>query len=514
MNQHKWALQVTDNKLIKQIKTQLENEKLISKVSKITRQQDNSFLIPLSITSPDQLPSHFQNHGLISVSTADEINKNDSTFHKNTCSSIISQILDSPDIKLPPGVSKQQLIDSFPHRYQLYEPLILFSAGTLSNNPLWSPLLHSQGSSNSLKFFSLLCEKFSSLNKSQTFTHVAENAPISDKNDILRLPSKIIPLYPLNSSDKATDFDNLWVHTTQNGIHQTWSPAHTMFSRGNIKEKARVLKFAKETINLYSAAYNNNGKGDDNNNIFLQKNEKYRLALVQWEGRPMAVDMYAGIGYFTFSYLKAGFSAVLCWELNPWSIKGLLMGSGLNGWDSQLFVTQTEKEDESGSSNENDPINPVTRFDKKLFAKFLYSDSSRTKKNNKIAVFQEDNIMSLERIKSAVEEYKRQHQTVYSPLIAHINLGLLPTTNLAWPTAVEIALYSSAPQVYLHIHANLSPNEMDPWIESTIKQLQSLIKTLSEETTKSLVSFIHLEKIKTYAPGVWHICGDFLIDKN
>lgn len=86
------------------------------------------------------------------------------------------------------------------------------------------------------------------------FTHVAENAPIADENDILRLPSKILPLYPVPDTtcmNQSADFDNLWVQTTQNGIRQTWAPGHTMFSRGNIKEKARVLEFAKAAVSQY-----------------------------------------------------------------------------------------------------------------------------------------------------------------------------------------------------------------------------------------------------------------------
>ena len=61
---------------------------------------------------------------------------------------------------------------------------------------------------------------------------------------------------------------------------QTWAPKHTMFSRGNIKEKARVLNLAKQpTAGLEPGLENTDP-----------------------EARTMAVDLYAGIGYFTFSY--------------------------------------------------------------------------------------------------------------------------------------------------------------------------------------------------------------------
>ena len=50
-----------------------------------------------------------------------------------------------------------------------------------------------------------------------------------------------------------------------------------------------------------------------------------------WErslGKSVLWDLYAGIGYFAFSYAKAGVGKVLCWEINPWSVDGLRRGAG------------------------------------------------------------------------------------------------------------------------------------------------------------------------------------------
>ncbi|RPB09149.1 hypothetical protein P167DRAFT_608253 [Morchella conica CCBAS932] len=68
-----------------------------------------------------------------------------------------------------------------------------------------------------------------------------------------------------------------------------------MFSRGNITEKARVL----------------------------------RLPHIRGQ---QVVDLYSGIGYFAFSYAKASAARVWCWEVSPWSVEALRRGAGENGW--------------------------------------------------------------------------------------------------------------------------------------------------------------------------------------
>src|SRR5690606_7844083 len=140
-------------------------------------------------------------------------------------------------------------------------------------------------------FYSALCTATGT-------SHLAINAPIS-ASDHVRKPSSLTPLFgdfgTTSYQDKKFN-EALWVKTTQNGIHQTWAPVFTMFSRGNVTEKARVLRF--EDV----------------------------------KGRDVA-DLYAGIGYFTFSYVKARAKRVFCWEINPWSVEALCRGARLNRWD-------------------------------------------------------------------------------------------------------------------------------------------------------------------------------------
>lgn len=433
-----WALRLADSALVKPTKSALQHAHLLSKAAKISSPAQGTFLLPLDVPADmaqaevaarlaPVLPDHHSTLDVVSIDSPEASGQS----LKDVLPAIFARVLLHGDAAYSHDARLAALVAQLdvPTRYQVYEPLVLFTAGALTKSAAWQTLL-ADYPRFAAQVFAQLLAALSGAAHSATLTHVAENAPIVDETDILRLPSRIRPLHPADSAA----FAGLWVHATQNGIRQTWSPLHTMFSRGNIKEKARVLAFAKATAQQLSPV------------------------------RPVAVDMYAGIGYFTFSYAKAGFAAVFCWELNPWSVKGLLKGAALNHWAGRQ-VTADEKMELTNTPPE-------------------------------ILVFNEDNVLAYERLAASFAP-----QTLP---IAHINLGLLPSTNLAWPTAVAIALFSSLPQVHLHVHANLAPEEMEPWCTATQTALQALAKD-------STVHFEHLEKIKTYAPGVWHVCGDFAI---
>ena len=91
-----------------------------------------------------------------------------------------------------------------------------------------------------------------------------------------------------------------------------------MFSRGNIREKARILQLTREGL----------------------------------EGRKLeqssAVDLYAGIGYFAFCYAKAGISRVVCWEINPWSVEALRRGAEGNKWGAKIIRNAVVEEPGDG----------------------------------------------------------------------------------------------------------------------------------------------------------------------
>lgn len=462
-----WIVCVNDKRRVKEVKTELETLGIIDKTRKIEN-DGTVFRVPV-LKNPgfDEARVPWV-HVVCETAAGGTRVRGDLRSRMPTLLAGIDEVSEE---------LVEKLLDQCPTRYQLYDPLILFSAGSFTKSEAWTEFLALPGS---VTFFERLVKAYSTA--SCVYTHVAENAPIVEES-VMRRPSKIKFIYPSSTVDDNDDhdvevdgdenddtFSTLWVHTSQNGIHQIWSPAHTMFSRGNIKEKARILRLALETTKKYKPAPNS-----------------------PWT-RPVAVDMYAGIGYFSFSYLKAGFGPVFCWELNPWSVQGFLKGAAMNNWSTTLV-----KDDKY-------------LFDPKGQAQTLF-------------IAQKDNSVAFDALMSSWSLPDNKLLESPSPPISHINMGLLPSTNLSWPTVSKLVRFSSSSSVLLHVHANLSLDEMEDWSKATVEEFQSLMDGLkkanqfsdgysSNNSLSYSVTFSHLEKIKTYAPGVWHICADIGIEKS
>ncbi|KAI1471035.1 S-adenosyl-L-methionine-dependent methyltransferase [Daldinia caldariorum] len=273
----------------------------------------------------------------------------------------------------------------------------------------------------------------------------ADHAP----ENILRSPTGLRILHgdfgPAPAEDTAPDFERgFWASTRQNGVFQTWAPRWTMFSRGNIKEKARLLNFRD------------------------RKDVEER----QSQEDAWAVDLYAGIGYFTFSYAKLGMR-VLCWELNPWSVEGLRRGAVGNGWSVRVV------------KDEHDLALPM---------KEVVSGSEQ------IIVFLEDNRRAAQRIREL------------SKLdISHVNCGLLPTSDASWKDAWEIATRNKAEKAWLHLHENVGVADIEKRKED-IEQYFSELTT--HDNSGSSARIEHTELVKTFAPGVWHCVFDLYITRS
>jgi tRNA wybutosine-synthesizing protein 2 len=235
------------------------------------------------------------------------------------------------------------LADSFPLGYSIYPPLLLLPPNAFSSAS-WKTLLSIHPATSPL-----LTPLWTHLATSMNVSHIAINSPIpltsqsSGNENILRSPSNIQPLHgdfgpvptarTLACPTQADFGEALWVSVTQNGIYQTWAPMYTMFSRGNIREKSRILN--------------------------LPTNEKE-----DGDGEGV-VDMYAGIGYFALSYRKSGKKPIVCFELNPWSIEGLRRGVIGNNWSYTILDPQS-------STN---PANPAPHVDD---VDFIISPTSNT----------------------------------------------------------------------------------------------------------------------------------------
>ncbi|OQO00206.1 hypothetical protein B0A48_13993 [Cryoendolithus antarcticus] len=287
-------------------------------------------------------------------------------------------------------------------------------------------------------------------------THIAVTKPIppqvdgdDSQDNVVRSPSKFMPLYgafgreTCESPPIQDDFNKAyWVTAKQNGVFQTWAPRWTMFSRGNISEKARILELPAVASAVAEGV--EDGRGCT------------------------AVDLYAGIGYFVFSYLKAGVSKVLCWDLNPWSTEGLRRGADANKWRA---VTH-----DGGSGIDHMATNDA-----------------------RLLIFNESNEHATARL-----ETLRTHL----PPVRHVNCGLLPTSRGSWTTA--FAVLDPTAGGWVHVHENFELSEIVDRAEGVRKEFQRMHDT-TDYPEHAEVVLEHINRVKTYAPGVFHVVLDIYI---
>ncbi|EFW19332.1 hypothetical protein D8B26_007571 [Coccidioides posadasii str. Silveira] len=371
------------------------------------------------------------------------------------------------------------LISSLPKRYTIYPPLLLLPQNTFNSDPHWKRLLSSFKQDQLNTLYACIAAAFSA----QGVTHIATNAPIaltkgdSGDENRMRSPTGVTPLYgdfghlPADpdtgkeENPSASDLQSaFWVQAVQNsGIIQIWAPLFSMFSRGNIIEKARILGAASTFEGLTEA----------------ELGQKLKDIAV--------VDMYAGIGYFVFSYLKRGVGRVWAWELNGWSIEGLKRGAQANCWK-----IKSVRVDSSGS---------VEGLDELIEG---LSDEDR------VVAFHGDNRFAA-RILSQVKERLERKGAWKS--IRHVNLGLLPTSQDSWEGAV--GLLDHKYQGWAHVHENVAVDDIDEKSDYIVHEFESLLqsarKTRPSSSSNSAVECRAVERVKTYAPGVMHCVFDIRV---
>lgn len=351
--------------------------------------------------------------------------------------------------------------------YTVYPPMLLLPPTALSR------YLGDDKFSNQLpRLYKSLCEAFKT-------SHIALNGPISASSsgesvqdsilesqsatipNILRSPTGLTPLFgdfgpalPAGHTPIAADFEAaFWCTSKQNAIFQTWAPRYAMFSRGNISEKARIQRLA-------SSACQNNPKGPCASYVSEQST---------------AVDLYAGIGYFAFSYAKAGVAKVLCWEINPWSVKGLEKGARVNRWSTRTF----HRAEDDNAVLEN-----------------------AMEKEHRIFIFEENN-------ENAINRIKRIRDLI--PPIRQVNCGYLPSSKDSWKTAV--AALDPREGGWIHAHENIAKRDIEQRKCEIVNTFTDLVKEVHgpDDVINRLVSCEHLERVKSYAPGVIHCVLDIAV---
>lgn len=296
----------------------------------------------------------------------------------------------------------------------------------------------------------------------QTRTAAPATTTTTTTTNILRSPTALTPLHgrfgpllpathPPTPQDLASAF---WCRAQQNGIHQVWAPRYTMFSRGNITEKARILHMAVTNTNVMTVRNKQtwNGHADT-------------AAEPEWS----AVDLYAGIGYFAFSYVRRGAAVVLCWEINPWSVEGLRRGARANGWPEATVINSDDADDGA--------------------------------RMGKLVVYAEDNRYAAERI-------ERLRPRI--PPVRHVNCGFLPTSYPSWQVAVRVL--DSLDGGWIHVHENIAVTDIAERARGIVGLIQSYVATTPRPVPEQwTVSCPHIERVKSYAPGVLHCVLDICI---
>ncbi|KAA8652511.1 hypothetical protein EYZ11_002647 [Aspergillus tanneri] len=369
------------------------------------------------------------------------------------------------------GLSPDTLLSSLPKRYTIYEPMLLLPVNALSSPPAWSALYQSFSDEEKQSLFALIAQAFSHMGVS----HVAINAPIAltdiqGQENRMRSPAGLVPLYgdfgPLPSEDEdengqPTEADlqlAFWVRTVQNhGIVQIWSPLYTMFSRGNITEKARILGYGTVFEGLDADFL----KGDTVGDIDV-------------------IDMYAGIGYFVFSYLKRGVNRVWGWEINGWSVEGLRRGCIENGWGCKVVRVR-----EDGSLSETIP-----------------SLVEGLQDSDKVVIFHGDNRFAAD-ILLGIAEHLKARRSLNS--IRHVNLGLLPSSSAAWSNACKMIDVQKGG--WIHVHENVDVQKIEEKKEEIACEMGRLRAQVLDIRSVA-VKCRHVEHVKTYAPGVMHCVFD------
>lgn len=366
----------------------------------------------------------------------------------------------------------EESVSSLPKRYTIYEPMLLLGPNAFTHPPSWCSLYETLDHDQRQALYASIASQFARYG----VTHIAVNAPIvlkdsrGDENR-MRSPVGLVPLYgdfgpPAlkdgeDSQPSEVDFEQaFWVRTIQNhGIVQVWAPLYTMFSRGNITEKARILGHSSTFDGLDGASLGEDDVGDAG-----------------------VVDMYAGIGYFVFSYLKRGVRRVWGWELNGWSVEGLRRGCTANGWGCRVFRVQSDGTLDVPVSDLVDALGDTDR----------------------VVIFHGDNRFTagiMGEIRAAME--RRRAWTS----IRHVNLGLLPSSSAAWGNSCRIVDQDKGG--WVHVHENVDVQQIDEKKGEITNRMEGFwTETVPQVHQEARAECLHVEQVKSYAPGVMHCVFD------
>ena len=84
-------------------------------------------------------------------------------------------------------------------------------------------------------------------------------------------------------------------------------------------------------------------------------------------------------------------------------------------------------------------------------------------------------------------------------------LGLIPSSERAWPTAVAVLKPTGG---IVHVHGNVAVKDIDSWASYAAESFERIAK----QKGKALRAAVkHIERVKSYAPRVEHIVVDLVL---
>ena len=90
----------------------------------------------------------------------------------------------------------------------------------------------------------------------------------------------------------------------------------------------------------------------------------------------------------------------------------------------------------------------------------------------------------------------------YHDLADRVLLGLLPSSREGWPLAMQVLKKEGG---ILHVHENVHDDEFPAFVNALPIELQRLGREKGKEYECKIV---HTEKVKSYAPKVYHYVFD------
>ncbi len=182
---------------------------------------------------------------------------------------------------------------------------------------------------------------------------------------------------------------------------------------------------------------------------------------------------------------------VLGWEINGWSVEGLRRGAARNGWDVEVVVGGESSTHHHGKGEGDGKGKGQGNCDG--------TGNDKLDIDAKILVFRESNVHATTRI---------NHLRASLQPIRHVNCGLLPTSRHSWPIAVQAL--DPVDGGWIHIHENVAVGDIQAVAVDIGRELRELVSGHGDGMERR-VECEHIERVKTFAPGVMHCVFDFCV---